>query len=67
MVLVGGLSTVFGMFGLSRLPRLTTTVGYDGRFSHGDYGIFVASAPEKSAEVSELLRKHGATEVRDER
>jgi len=67
MVLVGGLSTVFGMFGLSRIPRLTMTVGYDGRFSHGDYGIFVAAAPDKSAEVSELLRKHGATEVRNER
>ena len=67
MVLVGGLSTVFGMFALSRIPRLTTTVGYDPRFSHGDYGIFVAAAPEKAAEVTQLLQRHGATEVRNER
>jgi hypothetical protein len=64
MVLVGGLSTVFGMFALSRIPRLTHTVGYDPRFSHGDYGIFVAAAPEKAAEVKALLERHGATEVR---
>ena len=67
MVLVGGLSTVFGMFALSRIPRLTHTVGYDVRFSHGDYGIFVATSPEKAAAVTEILRKHGATEVRSER
>jgi hypothetical protein len=66
-VLVGGLSTVFGMFALSRIPRLTMTVGYDGRFSHGDYGIFVAATPENSAAVADLLRRHGATEVRNER
>jgi hypothetical protein len=67
MVLVGGLSTVFGMFALSRIPRLTTTVGYDPRFSHGDYGVWVATPPERAAAVAELLRRHGATEVRDER
>ena len=67
MVLVGGLSTVFGMFALSRIPRLTTTVGYDPRFSHGDYGVWVATPPDRAAAVAELLRRHGATEVRDER
>ncbi len=66
-VLVGGLSTVFGMFALSRIPRLTMTVGYDPRFSHGDYGIFVAASPENAAAVADLLRRHGATEVRNER
>ena len=67
MVLVGGLSTVFGMFALSRIPRLTQTVGYDPRFSHGDYGVWVATPPDRAAAVAELLRRHGATEVRDER
>jgi hypothetical protein len=67
MVLVGGLSTVFGMFALSRIPRLTHTVGYDGRFSHGDYGIWVDAAPDKAAVVADILRKHGATEVRNDR
>ena len=33
MVLVGGLATVFAMFGFAGIPRLTMTVGYDARFS----------------------------------
>ena len=41
MVMIGALSTVFGMFYINRIPRLTMTVGYDPRFSHGDYGVFV--------------------------
>src|SRR5256714_3497955 len=43
MVLVGGLATVFAMFGLARIPRLTMTVGYDERFSGGDFGVWVAT------------------------
>ena len=66
MVLVGSLATVFALFGLSRVPRLTKTVGYDPRFSAGHFGIWVESAPEKAKEVAELLRRHGATEVRHE-
>ncbi|MDF1503484.1 DUF3341 domain-containing protein [Roseisolibacter sp. H3M3-2] len=67
MVLVGALSTVFGMFYLARVPRLTMTVGYDPRFSHGDYGVFVATTPDKFQAAEELLRRHGAAEVRGER
>jgi hypothetical protein len=67
MVLVGSLSTVFGLFALSRVPRLTMTVGYDARFSSGDYGVWVATSPDRAPEAAEVLRRHGATEVRDER
>ena len=67
MVLVGALSTVFGMFYLARIPRLTLTVGYDPRFSHGDFGVWVAAGPDRAPEATELLRKHGALEVRNER
>ena len=67
MVLVGALSTVFGMFYLSRIPRLTMTVGYDPRFSHGSYGVFVETAPDKLQAAEQLLRQHGAQEVRGER
>jgi len=66
MVLIGSLSTVFALFALSRLPRLTLTVGYDPRFSGGHFGIFVAAAPERAKEAAELLKKHGAVEVRHE-
>jgi hypothetical protein len=67
MVLVGGLSTVLGLFISARIPRLTMMVGYDPRFSHGDYGIWVECPPEKARTAEELLREHGAVEVRLER
>jgi hypothetical protein len=67
MVLVGSLATVFAMFALSRIPRLTMTVGYDPRFSHGDYGIWVSTTPENADAVAQILTKHGAHEVRRER
>jgi hypothetical protein len=67
MVLFGSLSTVFGMFALSRIPRLTMTVGYDARFSHGDYGVWVVAGPDRADEAAAVLQRHGALEVRNER
>ncbi len=67
MVLFGALSTVFGLLINSRIPRLTMTVGYDPRFSNGDYGIWVECAPERAAAAESLLRENGAVEVRGER
>lgn len=67
MVLFGALSTVAGLFINSRIPRLTMTVGYDPRFSDGSFGIWVECPPEKQRDVEELLRAHGAVEVRGER
>jgi Protein of unknown function (DUF3341) len=67
MVLIGALSTVAGLFVNSRIPRITMTVGYDYRFSDGDYGIWVECPPDRQAAVRDLLRRAGATEVRGER
>jgi hypothetical protein len=66
MVLIGALATVAGLFANARVPRITMTVGYDARFSHGDYGIWIETAPEKIKEVEHALRKAGASEVRVE-
>ena len=66
MVLVGSLATVFALFALSRVPRLTMTVGYDPRFSGGHFGVWVDTTPERSREVADLLTQHGAVEVRHE-
>ena len=66
MVLVGSLATVFALFGLSRVPRLTMTVGYDPRFSAGDFGVWVATTPDRAKAAADLMRKHGAVEVRHE-
>jgi hypothetical protein len=67
MVLVGALSTVAGMFFHSRIPKLTYQVGYDPRFSSGDFGLWVACPPEKAGDAEELMRRTGAVEVRRER
>jgi hypothetical protein len=66
MVLIGSLSTVFALFALSRVPRLTMTVGYDPRFSGGHFGIWVATSPDRAKEAADLLKKHGAVDVRHE-
>lgn len=65
MVMMGALATVFGMFYINRIPRLTMTVGYDPRFSHGDYGVFVQT--DQTARAEQVLRQHGAADVRGER
>ena len=67
MVLFGSLATVFGMFAVARVPKLMMTVGYDPRFSAGDYGIWVECPPDREAKVTEVLRTNGAVEVRRER
>ncbi len=67
MVLFGALSTVAGLFVNARIPRLTMTVGYDPRFSDDSFGIWVECPPDKLRLVEDLLRRHGAAEVRGER
>ena len=67
MVLIGGLATVFAMFALSRIPRLTMTVGYDPRFSGGHFGVWVVTDPNRADSAMDILRRHGAEEVRRER
>ena len=67
MVLIGGLATAYAMLGLGGLPRLTKTVGYDARFSGGDFGIFVRTTLERSDEAMSIMRRNGAREVRSER
>ena len=67
MVLVGSLSTVAGLLINSRVPRLTMTVGYDPRFSSGDYGVWIETTPDRIKEAEALLQRHGAVEVRGEK
>lgn len=67
MVLIGSLATVAGLFANARIPRITMTVGYDPRFSHADFGIWIEPSPDKLRETEQLLREAGAVEVRVER
>ena len=66
MVLVGALSTVAGLFISSRVPRLTMTVGYDARFGQDEFGVWVACPPERARQAEDVMRRHGAVEVRRE-
>jgi hypothetical protein len=66
MVLIGGLTTVFAMFGFAGIPRLTMTVGYDPRFSSGHFGVWVETEPDEVERAMTVLKKHGAEEVRRE-
>jgi hypothetical protein len=42
-------------------------VGYDPRFSGGNYGVYVECAPEQNKAVEDTLRRNGAIEVRNAR
>ena len=65
MVLIGSLATVAGLFANARFPWITMTVGYDPRFSDGDFGVWVECPPERQRDVADTMRKLGA-EVRSE-
>ena len=67
MVLIGGLATVFAMFGFAGIPRLTTTVGYDARFSSGHFGVWVQADPDRVEDAMKIMKQYGAEEVRRER
>jgi len=66
MVLVGGLSTVAGLFIHSRVPRLTMTVGYDPRFSGSHFGVWCECPPERLHDAESIMSNAGAEEVRRE-
>ncbi len=66
MVLIGSLATVAAMFIYSRVPKITTTIGFDPRFTGADFGIYVEAPPERLKEAESTLREHGAAEVRGE-
>jgi hypothetical protein len=52
---------------MAHIPRLTTTVGYDPRFSHGHFGVWVVTDPDRADQAISVLKDHGAEEVRRER
>jgi hypothetical protein len=55
------------MFILSRIPKITQTIGFDPRFTGGYFGIYVETTPERLKEAEAALRETGAVEVTNER
>jgi hypothetical protein len=62
-VLIGALSTLFGVFLLSVLMRNKGVI-YDGRYSDDRIGVFVPAAGAEAAGLERMLRDAGAVEVK---
>ena len=63
-ILFGVLSTVIGLFVLSRLPNATPSVVSDPEFSAGRYGVYVRSGA-RSDEARTILEKYQPAELRE--
>ena len=57
-ILFGALSTLIGIFILSRLPHVKPMIVYDSEFVSGRYGLFVAAEGNKLDEARRILQKH---------
>lgn len=57
-ILFGALSTLIGLFILSRLPHVKPMIVYDSEFVSGRYGLFVAAEGNKLDEARRILQKH---------
>ena len=64
MILLGSLANLIGMLALARLPHLKSRAPYDPRFTEDRIGIWVPCEGEAATRVQEMMRGHGAEEVR---
>ena len=64
MILLAGIANLFGMFALGRLPQVKSKAPYDPRFTVDRIGIWVPCRGEDARKVEQLMRGHGAEEVR---
>lgn len=64
-VLFGALSTIIGLFILSRLPDFKPPVIYDPEFSNGRYGVYVEAPPERVEEARKILNAQEPAELRE--
>lgn len=64
MILLGGLANLLGMLALGRLPQTRSKAPYDPRFSEDRIGIWVPCSGDAAARALEMLKGHGAEEVK---
>jgi hypothetical protein len=64
-VLIGALSTVIGLFILSRIPNLKPAIVYDPEFSAGRYGVYVEAPRDRLEEARRILNEQEPTELRE--
>ena len=65
MVLFGALSTIIGLFVLSRLPNLKPAIIYDPEFTAGRYGVYVEAEGSKLDEARRILNEQEPVELRE--
>jgi hypothetical protein len=65
MVLFGALSTIIGLFVLSRLPSVKPAIIYDPEFSAGRYGVYVEATPDRLDEARRILNAEQPVELRE--
>lgn len=64
-VLFGALSTVVGLFVLSRIPNLKPAVVYDPEFTAGRYGVYVEASGAKLEEARKIMNAQEPIELRE--
>jgi hypothetical protein len=64
-VLFGALSTLIGLFILSRLPDLRPAVVYDPEFTAGRYGVYVEAEGGRLDEARTILNGQEPIELRE--
>jgi hypothetical protein len=65
MVLFGALSTIIGLFYLSRLPNIKPAVIYDPEFTAGRYGVYVEAEGARLDEARKIMNAEQPLELRE--
>ncbi len=64
-VLFGALSTVIGLFVLSRIPNVKPAVVYDPEFTAGRYGVYVEAEGTRLEEARNIMNAEEPVELRE--
>jgi hypothetical protein len=64
-VLFGALSTVVGLFVLSRIPNIKPAVVYDPEFTAGRYGVYVEATADRLDEARRIMNAQEPVELRE--
>jgi len=64
-VLFGALSTIIGLFVLTRLPNLKPSVVYDPEFTAGRYGVYVEADGSRLEEARKIMNAEEPIELRE--
>ena len=64
-VLFGALSTIIGLFVISKLPNFRPAIIYDPEFTAGRYGVYVETTADRLDEARRILQEQEPLELRE--